>query len=246
MQDNNTNDVTNVNKKNIIRVSKNKNNPYVQINRTVLNDTRLSWKAKGMMAYMLSMPDDWVFYREELIKHSTDGKDSFNSGFKELEKYGYVKVTRIIGERGRVSHWETVIYETPPAKVISVATRNGFSTSGLSRSGESATTNTDTTKTDVINNHNDHNDFEREQKREQPKAKTTPLTNCKARIAALGTEERYIFDVIKQLKGMYVGVALKIVETHAPFEINNVLEYAKTQNIRSLGAYLTKSLYEQN
>jgi len=46
--------------KNIIRVEKNKN--YSVVNNTVLRDTKISWKAKGIMAYMLSKPDDWTFY----------------------------------------------------------------------------------------------------------------------------------------------------------------------------------------
>lgn len=41
----------------IMRVEKNKD--YTIMNRTALNDKRLSWKAKGTMAYMLSMPDDF-------------------------------------------------------------------------------------------------------------------------------------------------------------------------------------------
>ncbi|MED3839744.1 phage replication protein [Niallia circulans] len=94
----------------IYRVVKDKN--YVTINKTVLNDDQLSWKAKGIMAYMLSMPDDWTFYVEELIKHSTDGEKSFRAGFKELKDRGYVKRVPI-REGQRIVSWETHVYETP-------------------------------------------------------------------------------------------------------------------------------------
>lgn len=97
-------------KSNIIRVEKNAN--YVVMNRTALNDKRLSWKAKGIMAYMLSMPDDWKFYMEELMKHSTDGERSFRSGFKELTDMGYVK-RQPIREGQRIVSWETIVYEVP-------------------------------------------------------------------------------------------------------------------------------------
>ncbi|MGE7922348.1 DnaD domain-containing protein [Viridibacillus arvi] len=94
----------------IMRVAKNSN--YTVMNRTALNDTRLSWKAKGIIAYMLSMPDDWVFYFDELVKHSTDGKASFRAGFDELKKCGYVE--RKACRRGqRISHWETIVHEVP-------------------------------------------------------------------------------------------------------------------------------------
>lgn len=95
---------------NIIRVEKNEN--YVVMNRTALQDKRLSWKAKGIMAYMLSMPDDWIFYMEELTKHSTDGERSFRSGFKELTDLGYVK-RKPIREGQRIARWETIVYEVP-------------------------------------------------------------------------------------------------------------------------------------
>lgn len=95
---------------NIIRVEKNAN--YVVMNRTALNDTRLSWKAKGIIAYMLSMPDDWKFYMSELVKHSTDGERAFRAGFKELQDFGYV-VRKPIREGQRIKEWETVVYEVP-------------------------------------------------------------------------------------------------------------------------------------
>lgn len=40
----------------IIRVKKDSN--YSVINNTGLKDERLSWKAKGILAYALTLPDD--------------------------------------------------------------------------------------------------------------------------------------------------------------------------------------------
>lgn len=94
----------------IIRVAKNSN--YVVMNRTALNDERLSWKAKGIMAYMLSMPDDWVFYMDELTSHSTDGKASFRAGFNELKKCGYIE-RKPVREGQRIKEWETIVHEMP-------------------------------------------------------------------------------------------------------------------------------------
>ncbi|OMC83337.1 DnaD domain protein [Viridibacillus sp. FSL H8-0123] len=94
----------------IMRVAKNSN--YTVMNRTALNDKRLSWKAKGIMAYMLSMPDDWVFYMVELVKHSTDGERSFRAGFKELQNCGYV-TRQPVREGQRIKEWETIVHEVP-------------------------------------------------------------------------------------------------------------------------------------
>ena len=96
----------------IVRVAKNSN--YVVMNRTALNDKRLSWKAKGIMAYLLSMPDDWVFYMDELVTHAKDGRDSFRSGFKELKDAGYVERRAIKDEKTKkIISWETIVHEIP-------------------------------------------------------------------------------------------------------------------------------------
>lgn len=97
-------------KNNIVRVAKKTN--YTVIDNTALQDNRLSWKAKGMMAYMLSLPDDWIFYMEELQKHATDGESSFKSGFNELKELGYVERIRKQKSDGTFK-WETIVHEKP-------------------------------------------------------------------------------------------------------------------------------------
>ncbi|WP_410973770.1 DnaD domain-containing protein [Bacillus paranthracis] len=91
----------------------NKDKSYTTINNTGLKDTRLSWKAKGILAYILTLPDDWIFYMEEVTKHSKDGIASLKAGMKELKECGYVKRFPIKGEDGKISKWETIIYEVP-------------------------------------------------------------------------------------------------------------------------------------
>lgn len=93
------------------RVNKSKN--YTTINNTGLRDERLSWKAKGILAYILSLPDDWVFYMEEIATHAKDKISSLYSGMKELKKYGYVKRFPIKDEKGKIIKWETIVYEVP-------------------------------------------------------------------------------------------------------------------------------------
>ncbi|MGF9909529.1 replication protein [Brevibacillus porteri] len=95
----------------IYRVKKDSN--YVVLNNTGLRDPQLSWKAKGLLAYMLSMPDDWQFYDEELETHAKDGRDSLKSAIKELRMSGYFKRVPKQGEGGRLAGWETVVFETP-------------------------------------------------------------------------------------------------------------------------------------
>lgn len=66
------------------------NYSYIIVNKTVMNDKRLSATAKGIMFYLLSLPDDYEFNESELTKYFTDNKDSIHSGIKELIRFGYL------------------------------------------------------------------------------------------------------------------------------------------------------------
>jgi len=97
----------------IIRVVHNKDNPYVVMNKTGLNDPRLSYKAKGLHAYLLSKPDDWEVYVGHLAKQATDGKSAVRSGLKELIECGYAVFKRETDDRGRYTSGTYTVYEVP-------------------------------------------------------------------------------------------------------------------------------------
>ena len=96
----------------IIRIQK-RENPYVQIDRAALEDNRLSWKARGILAYLLSKPDDWSIHLFDIINHGTDGRDAVQGALKELEKFGYAKLELVRNENGQVGGKEWVICEAP-------------------------------------------------------------------------------------------------------------------------------------
>lgn len=96
----------------IIRVEKNRDNPYVIMNKTPLEDSGLTWKAKGLLSYLLSKPDNWKPIREELAKASIDGIRAVRSALKELEEAGYMK-RHPMRKDGKIVAWEHVIYEVP-------------------------------------------------------------------------------------------------------------------------------------
>lgn len=96
----------------IIRSNK-RENPYAMIDKYGLEDERLSWKAKGLLAYLLSKPDDWKIYVTELANHAKDKKDSIRAGIKELTECGYISMTRIRDEKNRFKGVQYVVYERP-------------------------------------------------------------------------------------------------------------------------------------
>ena len=97
----------------VIRVRKRPNN-FVMIDKTFLEDERLSFKAKGILAYLLSKPDNWKVIVGNLVKYSKDGKSAVYAGLKELKECGYYVKTPIRSEDGRrISRWESTVYGMP-------------------------------------------------------------------------------------------------------------------------------------
>ncbi len=97
--------------KTIFRVIKNRN--FTQIHNSLLHDTRLSLKTKGLLCVMLSLPDTWDFHRDHIQSLSSDGKDSLNTAIQEARKFGYITIGHIRDERGRIQNWVMAVYETP-------------------------------------------------------------------------------------------------------------------------------------
>ena len=95
----------------IIRIQKKQNN-FVMLDKGFIDDDRLSFKAKGILTYLLSKPDNWKVIVKDLINHSADGKAAIYSGLKELQKHGYYKKSPV-RENGVIARWESVVYECP-------------------------------------------------------------------------------------------------------------------------------------
>jgi hypothetical protein len=106
-----------VTEKTIIRREKNRQNPYAQISRKALQNKELSWKEKGLLAYLLSLPDDWQIYVKELPKHCKDGIKATRSALNGLKKHGHVRGMIKRDEKGRSTGYEYVVYETPMKEV---------------------------------------------------------------------------------------------------------------------------------
>jgi len=65
--------------------------PFTQVANSVLNDSRISAKAKGMFAYLCSKPWGSDFSSERIQLDFTDSVHSVRNTLKELELYGYLK-----------------------------------------------------------------------------------------------------------------------------------------------------------
>lgn len=125
--------------KSIIRTAKSRENPYVMLNRALLHDTRLSLKGKGLLSYLLSLPDNWSINVAHLTKVGPDGRDSVQSGIKELVDAGYLVRTELPREAGRFGGYDYMVHEHPIDVLPVQDAQNQQSDSQDHRDGFSAT-----------------------------------------------------------------------------------------------------------
>ena len=89
------------------------NRDFTVVSNEFLKDTRLSWKAKGIIAYVAMLPDDWVLNMRDLTNRATDGRDSLYSGIKELETCGYCVKTMQRNPDGTIAGYAYEICDKP-------------------------------------------------------------------------------------------------------------------------------------
>lgn len=94
----------------IFRVNKNKN--YTVMSNYHLKDANMSFKAKGLLSMMLSLPDDWDYSIKGIVSISKENKTSIQSALKELEENKYLKRTKKQNEKGQFEYIYD-IYEKP-------------------------------------------------------------------------------------------------------------------------------------
>ena len=79
-----------------------KNTVYKTISTVVAKDPRLSYKARGVMFYLLSQSDNWKGQVFNIVESSKqDGVIAVRSALKELVTLGYAKLKKTVGEGGK-------------------------------------------------------------------------------------------------------------------------------------------------
>lgn len=95
----------------VFRVEKTRD--YTVMSNHHLRNTELSFKAKGLLSLMLSLPENWDYTTKGLSLICKDGIDSINGGIRELEANGYVIRRRLRNEKGQLTTTEYTIFEQP-------------------------------------------------------------------------------------------------------------------------------------
>lgn len=107
----------------IIRVEKNRN--YSVIANQALRDERLSFRARGIFAFLMSQPDNWSVRSDALSHNAKEGRDAIRAALNELEECGYLQRKKYQDSNG---HWktDTVLCETPLKNDGFPVTEDGF------------------------------------------------------------------------------------------------------------------------
>ena len=95
----------------VFRVEKTAN--FTVMSNIHLKDKRLSFKAKGLMSVILSLPPEWDYTVTGLAYIAADGIDSVRAAVRELERCGYINRRQLRDEQGRMSGNEYLVYENP-------------------------------------------------------------------------------------------------------------------------------------
>ena len=95
--------------KNIFRQKRTRN--FTVVPNEFLHSRTLSFKSKGILTYLLSLPADWELHVSHLATISTDGRDSVYNGIQELIEAKYIwRRPRSGIEPGG---WEYFVYDAP-------------------------------------------------------------------------------------------------------------------------------------
>ena len=95
----------------IVRTPRRRDN-FTIVSNEIIRNQHLSWKARGLLIYLLSQPDHWRTSSAHLASISPEGIHAVRSGLKELEQVGYLRRIRRQRSNGTWIH-DVLIYDQP-------------------------------------------------------------------------------------------------------------------------------------
>lgn len=96
----------------IIKIIK-RDNPYIQIDKTGINDNRLSWGASGLLTYLIGRPEDWKINLNHLATvKEKDKKDKTRGYLNELREFEYCHYFEV-RKSGKIIENFYLVFEVP-------------------------------------------------------------------------------------------------------------------------------------
>ncbi|MFC6883402.1 hypothetical protein [Actinomadura yumaensis] len=86
--------------------------PFVQVPSSTIRDKRLSFRARGVLAYLLDLPEGWDVRSEVIAADGKEGRDAVRKALAELGQFGYYRLERRQHPNGKFS-MGTAVSEEP-------------------------------------------------------------------------------------------------------------------------------------
>jgi len=110
------------------KVTRIKNANYTTISNVFLRDKELSLKAKGLLATILSLPENWDFSIKGICATIKEGTTAVYSAIDELKERGYCKVVTNRNEKGMILGNDYTFYENPNMENLNVDNQSQINT----------------------------------------------------------------------------------------------------------------------
>ncbi|WP_121633613.1 helix-turn-helix domain-containing protein [Tropicibacter alexandrii] len=81
-----------------------------------MRDTTISIEARGLLALMMGMGDDWTYRMSDLMKRCQVGKDKYQRMIRELKAAGYLEVVPVKSDSGKMDGFDYVIHDEPACR----------------------------------------------------------------------------------------------------------------------------------
>lgn len=106
------------------KITVQKESNYTVIDNGIFKDKNLSLKARGLLATMLSLPEEWDYTVEGLSVILKEGQSSIKSILRELEECGYLVRTQKRSGNKCFGKMDYTIYEKPINKGFEPSVEN--------------------------------------------------------------------------------------------------------------------------
>ena len=110
------------------KVTRIKNTNYTTISNVFLRDKELSLKAKGLLATILSLPENWDFSIKGICATIKEGTTAVYSAIDELKERGYCKVVTNRNEKGMIVGNDYTFYEDPNVENLNMGNQAQINT----------------------------------------------------------------------------------------------------------------------
>lgn len=86
---------------------------FAAIPNAAMRDERLSIEARGLLALMMGMGDNWTFRGSDLMKRCGVGKEKYQGMVRNLKECGYLEIEYKQAKDGKMDGFEYTIIDAP-------------------------------------------------------------------------------------------------------------------------------------